>query len=187
MPRLRTAAGFHARGAGGGVRCASPLSQRRHRIAVTGLQRRARPCSSPPSPMRSARPRKAPLASFPFFPGASMCATSSCWRSPACRFPSRNGSISCWPSRRPGLAPTTGLSGLRVRIRHGDVLSANQERLCQLLPKETSELLNRQRRCVLLPPRATLSSDEFAFTGVRSNLSAAASLRIIFAARIAQL
>lgn len=101
---------------------ASPLSQRRHRIAVTGLQRSGKTVFITAFAHALRTAAQAPMASFPFFPwreqvrGVELLAIPGVPRFP---FEERLDQLLAEPPAWP--APTTGLSGLRVRIRHGDV------------------------------------------------------------------
>lgn len=101
---------------------ASPLSPRRHRIAVTGLQRSGKTVFITAFTHALLTAARAPMASFPFFPWREHVRQVELLEIPGVpRFPFEErlgqllGEKPEWP------APTTGLSGLRVRIRHGDV------------------------------------------------------------------
>lgn len=101
---------------------ASPLSQRRHRIAVTGLQRSGKTVFITAFAHALRTAAQAPMASFPFFPWRAHVHAVELLEIPGVpRFPFEErldqllAETPAWP------APTTGLSGLRVRIRHGDV------------------------------------------------------------------
>lgn len=119
--RLKTAAGSTLEGIAAAFD-ASPLSQRRHRIAVTGLQRSGKTVFITAFAQALRTAAEAPMASFPFFPwreqvrGVELLAIPGVQRFP---FEERLDQLLAEPPAWP--APTTGLSGLRVRIRHGDV------------------------------------------------------------------
>ena len=101
---------------------ASPLSHRRHRIAVTGLQRAGKTVFITAFAHALMTAARAPMAAFPFFPWREHVRSVELLEIPGVpRFPFEErlaqllGETPAWP------APTTGLSGLRVRIRHDDV------------------------------------------------------------------
>lgn len=101
---------------------ASPLGQRRHRIAVTGLQRSGKTVFITAFAQALRTAGEAPMASFPFFPWREHVRSVELLAIPGVpRFPfeERLDQLLAEPPAWP--APTTGLSGLRVRIRHGDV------------------------------------------------------------------
>ena len=101
---------------------ATPLSHRRHRIAVTGLQRSGKTVFITAFAHALMTAARAPMAAFPFFPWREHVRSVELLEIPGVpRFPFEErlaqllGDTPAWP------APTTGLSGLRVRIRHDDV------------------------------------------------------------------
>ena len=101
---------------------ASPLGQRRHPIAVTGLQRSGKTVFITAFAQALRTAAQAPMAAFPFFPWREHVRSVELLAIPGVpRFPSeeRLDQLLAEPPAWP--APTTGLSGLRVRIRHGDV------------------------------------------------------------------
>lgn len=101
---------------------ASPLGQRRHRIAVTGLQRSGKTVFITAFAHALRTAAQAPMAAFPFFPWREHVRDVELLAIPGVpRFPveERLDQLLAEPPAWP--APTTGLSGLRVRIRHGDV------------------------------------------------------------------
>jgi len=119
--RLKTAAGSTRDGLAAAFD-ASPLGQRRHRIAVTGLQLSGKTVFITAFAHALLTAARAPMASFPFFPWREHVQQVELLDIPGVpRFPLEErldqllGERPAWP------APTTGLSGLRVRIRHGDV------------------------------------------------------------------
>jgi hypothetical protein len=119
--RLKNAAGSTLEGIAAAFD-ASPLSQRRHRIAVTGLQRAGKTVFITAFAHALRTAAQAPMASFPFFPWRAHVHAVELLEIPGVpRFPFEErldqllAETPAWP------APTTGLSGLRVRIRHGDV------------------------------------------------------------------
>ncbi len=121
LSRLKTVAGSTLESLAAALD-ASPLSQRRHRIAVTGLQRSGKTVFITAFAHALLTAAKAPMAAFPFFPWREHVQHVELLDIPGVpRFPfeERLGQLLAeqptWP------APTTGLSGVRVRIRHGDV------------------------------------------------------------------
>jgi hypothetical protein len=101
---------------------ASPLSQRRHRIAVTGLQRSGKTVFITAFAHALLTAARAPMASFPFFPWREHVRDVELLEIPGVpRFPFEERLARLLAEKPEWPAPTTGLSGLRVRIRHGDV------------------------------------------------------------------
>jgi predicted YcjX-like family ATPase len=101
---------------------ASPLSQRRHRIAVTGLQRSGKTVFITAFTHALRTAAQAPMASFPFFPWRAHVHAVELLEIPGVpRFPFEERLDQLLADKPAWPAPTTGLSGLRVRIRHGDV------------------------------------------------------------------
>lgn len=119
--RLRTAAGSTLEGLAAAFD-ASPLSQRRHRIAVTGLQRSGKTVFITAFAHALRTAAHAPMASFPFFPWRTHVRDVELLEIPGVpRFPFEERLDQLLSEQPTWPAPTTGLSGLRVRIRHGDV------------------------------------------------------------------
>jgi predicted YcjX-like family ATPase len=101
---------------------ASPLGQRRHRIAVTGLQRSGKTVFITAFTHALLTAARAPMASFPFFPWREHVQQVELLEIPGVpRFPFEERLAQLLAEKPEWPAPTTGLSGLRVRIRHGDV------------------------------------------------------------------
>jgi hypothetical protein len=101
---------------------ASPLGQRRHRIAVTGLQRSGKTVFITAFAHALRTAAQAPMASFPFFPWRTHVHAVELLEIPGVpRFPFEERLDQLLAEQPTWPAPTTGLSGLRVRIRHGDV------------------------------------------------------------------
>ncbi len=87
----------------------SPSNQAGYRIAVTGLQRSGKTVFVTSFVHALLHAKDAPVEAFPFFPGASACARSSCRTFPACRrSPTASASPTFWPSRRAGRRPPKG-------------------------------------------------------------------------------
>lgn len=121
LSRLKTVADAALESVGAALD-ASPLSHRRHRIAVTGLQRAGKTVFITAFAHALRTAAQAPMAAFPFFPWREHVRAVELLEIPGVpRFPFEErlaqllGDTPAWP------APTTGLSGLRVRIRHDDV------------------------------------------------------------------
>jgi predicted YcjX-like family ATPase len=121
LSRLKTVADAALESVGAALE-ASPLSQRRHRIAVTGLQRAGKTVFITAFAHALMTAARAPMAAFPFFPWREHVRSVELLEIPGVpRFPFEErlaqllADTPAWP------APTTGLSGLRVRIRHDDV------------------------------------------------------------------
>lgn len=101
---------------------ASPLGQRRHRIAVTGLQRSGKTVFITAFAHALLTAARAPMAAFPFFPWREHVQQVELLEIPGVpRFPFEERLDQLLADKPEWPAPTTGLSGLRVRIRHGDV------------------------------------------------------------------
>ncbi len=101
---------------------ASPLSHRRHRIAVTGLQRSGKTVFITAFAHALLTAARAPMAAFPFFPWREHVRGVELLEIPGVpRFPFEERLAQLLAEKPEWPAPTTGLSGLRVRIRHGDV------------------------------------------------------------------
>lgn len=119
--RLKNAAGSTLEGIAAAFD-ASPLSQRRHRIAVTGLQRSGKTVFITAFAHALRTAAQAPMASFPFFPWRAHVHAVELLEIPGVpRFPFEERLDQLLADKPAWPAPTTGLSGLRVRIRHGDV------------------------------------------------------------------
>ena len=119
--RLKNAAGSTLEGIAAAFD-ASPLSQRRHRIAVTGLQRSGKTVFITAFAHALRTAAQAPMASFPFFPWRTHVHAVELLEIPGVpRFPFEERLDQLLADKPAWPAPTTGLSGLRVRIRHGDV------------------------------------------------------------------
>lgn len=114
LSRLKTVAGAAFE--------ASPLSYRRHRIAVTGLQRAGKTVFITAFAQALRTAAQAPMAAFPFFPWREHVRSVELLEIPGVpRFPFEERLAQLLAEKPEWPAPTTGLSGLRVRIRHDDV------------------------------------------------------------------
>ena len=114
LSRLKTVAGAAFE--------ASPLSYRRHRIAVTGLQRAGKTVFITAFAHALRTAAQAPMAAFPFFPWREHVRAVELLEIPGVpRFPFEERLAQLLAEKPEWPAPTTGLSGLRVRIRHDDV------------------------------------------------------------------
>ena len=119
--RLKNAAGATLEGLAAAFD-ASPLGQRRHRIAVTGLQRSGKTVFITAFAHALLTAARAPMASFPFFPWREHVQHVELLDIPGVpRFPFEERLNQLLAEQPTWPAPTTGLSGVRVRIRHGDV------------------------------------------------------------------
>ena len=121
LSRLKTAAGSTLEGIAAALD-ASPLTHRRHRIAVTGLQRSGKTVFITAFAHALLTAARAPMAAFPFFPWREHVQHVELLDIPGVpRFPFEERLDQLLAEKPTWPAPTTGLSGLRVRIRHGDV------------------------------------------------------------------
>lgn len=121
LSHLKTVAGYTLKGLAAALD-ASPLGQRRHRIAVTGLQRSGKTVFITAFAHALLTAARAPMASFPFFPWREHVQQVELLAIPGIpRFPFEERLDQLLSERPAWPAPTTGLSGLRVRIRHGDL------------------------------------------------------------------
>lgn len=121
LSRLKNAAGSTLESLAAALD-ASPLSQRRHRIAVTGLQRSGKTVFITAFAHALLTADRAPMAAFPFFPWREHVRHVELLDIPGVpRFPFEERLSQLLSEQPEWPAPTTGLSGVRVRIRHGDV------------------------------------------------------------------
>ena len=99
-----------------------PPGHRRHRIAVTGLKRSGKTVFITAFAHALLTAARSPMAAFPFFPWREHVQNVDLMEIPGIsRFPFEERLNQLLADRPSWPEPTTGLSGLRIRVRHGDV------------------------------------------------------------------